>query len=125
MRGAPASAGAARPARGSVGTRAGLRSVGAAAEPLFVGTPSALVSGVTLASRPGLHARAGLLARRRARLCDLAVVCCEWCVARQVAAAGDEGEAAGDEGDEGEAAEMRGVLCAAVGIMASPLPAWK
>jgi len=67
VRGAPASAGAARPARGSVGTRAGLRSVGAAAEPLFVGTRAALVSGETRAARAGLHARAGLRARRRAR----------------------------------------------------------
>ena len=63
--------------------------------------------------------------RASVRAAALACVTLQWCVARQVAAAGDEGEAVGDEGDEGEAAKMRGVLCAAVGIMASALPAWK
>ena len=67
MRGAPASAGVARPARGSVGTRAGLCSVGVAAEPLFVGTRAARVSGETRAARGGLRARAGLRAGRCAR----------------------------------------------------------
>ena len=72
-------------------------------------------SGAGLNSRPS--------PRASVRAAALACVTLQWCVARQVAAAGDEGEAAGDEGDEGEAAKMRGVRACMLACPARCAPA--
>lgn len=69
MHGAPASAGATRPAGGCPGTRAGLRGAGAAARAVFFSGNAHAARGKTVmpAATGGRHVRGGLQAGRRAR----------------------------------------------------------